>query len=193
MGVSLREYARRRGVSHVAVMKAIRAGRLTPEPDGTLDPAKADAQWDARTDPARRPEAPEDERAGTGQTPAASDSDKPGDEVAQVRSPAAAEPAAQGTGASFTQARTAHEIAKAQRARIEVQRLRAEVVDRGQATAEVFRLARRERDAWVNWPARVAALMAAELGLDAHVMQNVLEAHVRDHLNELAEIRPEFR
>ena len=193
MGISLREYARRRGVSHVAVMKAIKVGRITPEPDGSLDPVKADAQWDDQTDPARRPEAPEDERAGTGQTPAASDSDKLGDEVAQVRSPAAAEPAAQGTGASFTQARTAHEIAKAQRARIEVQRLREEVVDRGHATAEVFRLARRERDAWVNWPARVAALMAAELGVEPHAMQKVLETHVRDHLNELAEIRPDLR
>ena len=171
MGVSLREYARRRGVSHVAVMKAIRAGRLTPEPDGTLDPAKADAQWDENTDPAQRPEPP---------AARADEAPRPADSVPQG-------------AASFTQARTAHEIAKAQRARIQVQRLRAEVVDRGQATAEVFRLARRERDAWVNWPARVAALMAAELGLDAHAMQKVLEAHVRDHLNELAEIRPEFR
>ena len=175
MGVSLREYARRRGVSHVAVMKAIKIGRITQEPDGSLDPAKADAQWDANTDPARTPERSE---------PAA---EPPHEE----RTPAP-EPATQG-GASFTQARTAHEIAKAQRARIQVQRLREEVVDRGHATAEVFRLARRERDAWVNWPARVAALMAAELGLDAHAMQKVLEAHVREHLNELAEIRPEFR
>ena len=186
MGVSLREYARRRGVSHVAVMKAIRAGRLTPEPDGTLDPAKADAQWDARTDPARRPEPPEDESAQADDTAAA-------DTPAELRPPAPAGESAPQGAATFTQARTAHEIAKAQRARIQVQRLREEVVDRAQATSEVFRLARRERDAWVNWPARVAALMAAELGLDAHVMQNVLEAHVRDHLNELAEIRPEFR
>ena len=178
MGVSLREYARRRGVSHVAVMKAIKAGRLTPEPDGTLDPAKADAQWDARTDPARAPEGVAEERPPT---------EPPHEERAPT-----IEPAPQGA-ATFTQARTAHEIAKAQRARIQVQRLREEVVDRAQALAEVFRLARRERDAWVNWPARVAALMAAELGLDAHVMQKVLEAHVRDHLNELAEIRPEFR
>ena len=96
MGISLREYARRRGVSHVAVMKAIKVGRITPEPDGSLDPVKADAQWDDQTDPARRPEAPEDERTGTGQTPAASDSDKPGDEVAQVRLPAAIEPVPQG-------------------------------------------------------------------------------------------------
>ena len=180
MGVSLREYARRRGVSHVAVMKAIRAGRLTPEPDGTLDPAKADAQWDANTDPARTPE-----RSEPAEEP------PPTEPPHEERTPAP-EPATQG-GASFTQARTAHEIAKAQRARIQVQRLREEVVDRAQATAEVFRLARRERDAWVNWPARVAALMAAELGLDAHAMQKVLESHVREHLNELAEIRPDLR
>ena len=140
MGISLREYARRRGVSHVAVMKAIKVGRITPEPDGSLDPVKADAQWDDQTDPARQPEAPEDERSGTDQTPTASDSDKPGDEVAQVRLPAATEPAPQGA-ATFTQARTAHEIAKAQRARIEVQQLREEVVDRAHATSEVFRLA----------------------------------------------------
>ena len=186
MGVSLREYARRRGVSHVAVMKAIKAGRLMPEPDGTLDPDKADAQWDARTDPARRPEPPEDEPAQADETAAA-------DTPAEPRPPAPAGESAPQGAATFTQARTAHEIAKAQRARIQVQRLRAEVVDRAQATAEVFRLARRERDAWVNWPARVAALMAAELGLDAHAMQKILEAHVREHLNELAEIRPEFR
>ena len=114
MGVSLREYARRRGVSHVAVMKAIRAGRLTPEPDGTLDPAKADAQWDARTDPARRPEPPEDEPAQADETPRTSDPDKPGSVAAAARPAAAIEPAPQGA-ATFTQARTAHEIAKAQR------------------------------------------------------------------------------
>ncbi len=192
MGVSLREYARRRGVSHVAVMKAIRAGRLAPEPDGTLDPARADAQWDARTDPARRSGPPEDQPAQADETPRASAPDKPDDMAAAARPAATIEPAPQGA-ASFTQARTAHEIAKAQRARIQVQRLREEVIDRAHATSEVFRLARRERDAWVNWPARVAAPMAADLGLDAHAMQKVLETHVRDHLNELAEIRPEFR
>ena len=71
--------------------------------------------------------------------------------------------------------------------------LKGELVDRARATALVFRLAREERDAWVNWPARVAALMAAELGLEAHPMQKTLETHVRAHLAELAETRPEFR
>jgi hypothetical protein len=45
----------------------------------------------------------------------------------------------------------------------------------------------------VNWPARAAALMAAELGVEAATMQKALEKHVRAHLDELAEVRPEFR
>ena len=51
----------------------------------------------------------------------------------------------------------------------------------------------RSATAWINWPARVAALMAAELGVEAHPMQKVLETHVRAQLAELAEVRPEFR
>ena len=70
--------------------------------------------------------------------------------------------------------------------------MKGEVVDRARATAMVFRLAREERDAWVNWPARVAALIAAELGVEAHPMQSILETHVRAHLDELAEVRPNF-
>ena len=35
--------------------------------------------------------------------------------------------------------------------------------------------------------------MAAELGVEAHPMQKLLECHVRSHLAELAEVRPEFR
>jgi hypothetical protein len=71
--------------------------------------------------------------------------------------------------------------------------MKGELVDRARATALVFRLAREERDAWLNWPARVAALIAADLGSEAHAVQKLIEAHVRAQLGELAEIRPEFR
>jgi hypothetical protein len=74
-----------------------------------------------------------------------------------------------------------------------VAKVRDELVDRARATALVFRMAREERDAWLNWPVRVAALMAAELGVEAHPMQKALEAHVRSHLADLAEVKPEFR
>jgi hypothetical protein len=71
--------------------------------------------------------------------------------------------------------------------------MKGELVDRARATALAFRLAREERDSWTTWPARVAALMAAELGADPHALQTQLETHVRAHLAELAEVRPEFR
>ena len=49
MGLSIRAYAQHRGVSHTAVAKAIKAGRISKEPDGSIDPAKADAQWARNT------------------------------------------------------------------------------------------------------------------------------------------------
>lgn len=181
MGESVRAYARRRGVSHVAVLKAIKTGRISREADGTIDPAKADAEWEAQTQPTMRRKT----KAGAPKTAVS--------EPAATEPGAAAEPVSAPSGATFTQARTAHEIAKAQRTRIQVQRMKEEVVDRSRATALVFRLARQERDAWVNWPGRVAALMASELDVEPHAMQKVLEIHVRAHLAELAEVRPEFR
>jgi hypothetical protein len=45
------------------------------------------------------------------------------------------------------------------------------VVDRARATALVFRLARQEFDVWLGWPARVVAIMAAEVACGAHAMQ----------------------
>jgi hypothetical protein len=85
------------------------------------------------------------------------------------------------------------EAFKAQERRVRLQRMKGELVDRAKAVAQVFRLASDERDAWVNWPARVAAIIAAELEIDPHRVHTVLERHVRDHLGELAEVRPNLR
>ena len=187
MVLSVRAYARHRGVSHVAVMKAVRAGRIPQEADGTIDPAKADAAWEAQTDPAKRPASPK----AISPAPAATPRPVAPEQAAPSPPPQRDAPVA--AGASFAQARTMHEVAKAQRARIQVAKLKDEMVDRARALALVFKLARQERDAWVTWPARVAGQMAAEAGIDPHIMQTLLEAHVRAHLAELADLRPEFR
>jgi len=181
MGLSIRAYARHRGVSHVAVLRAAKAGRVYLEPDGTIDPAKADISWERSTDPGRSKAKPEKL--------------KPVAEAAMgsVRETLKEQGLPASGNVTFVQARTAHEIAKAHLARLRLQRMKGELIDRARATALVFRMAREERDTWVNWPARVAALIAAELGVEAHPMQKALETHVRAHLAELAEVRPEFR
>ena len=181
MGLSIRAYARQRRVSHVAVLKAVKQGRVTLEPDGTVDPAKADASWERLSDPARRKGTAEKLR------PVAEAA------VGSVREMLKEQGLPASGNVTFVQARTAHEIAKAHLARLKLQERKGELVDRASAAALVFRLAREERDAWINWLARVAALMAAELGVKSHPMQKVLETHVRAQLSELAEVQPEFR
>ena len=38
------------------------------------------------------------------------------------------------------------------------------------------------RDQWLGWPARVSALMAAELGVDSHKLEAMLTEQVREQL-----------
>ena len=49
MGVSLRAYARMRGCTEGAVRKAIAAKRITPNTDGTIDPERANQEWERNT------------------------------------------------------------------------------------------------------------------------------------------------
>ena len=49
--MSLRAYAKHRGVAMSAVQKAIRAGRIPTTADGKIDPAQADAEWARNTEP----------------------------------------------------------------------------------------------------------------------------------------------
>ena len=63
---------------------------------------------------------------------------------------------------SYLKARSALTVYQAQERQLAIQKKRGTLVDRARAEALVFRLARQERDVWVTWPARVAALMAAQ-------------------------------
>ena len=47
--VSLRQYAKHRGVSHTAVEKAVKQGRIHLTPDGRLDVEAADREWSRNT------------------------------------------------------------------------------------------------------------------------------------------------
>jgi hypothetical protein len=194
-GLSERQYAAHVGLSRGAIQKAKDAGRLVLFADGSIDAAASDERRAAMTDPARS-------RAAPKATAAPKPKLKPVPEAAvasvgeTLREEGLPAPVA-GGGTTFLQAKTANEVLKAQERRIRLQKLKGELVDKARAETLMFRLAREERDAWVTWPARVAALMASELAaaldeevtVEAALMQKVLEAHVRAQLDSLAEIR----
>lgn len=196
-GMSERQYAAHAGLSRGAIQKAKAAERLVLFADGSIDASASDARRAETTDPSKTRRTP---------TPRL----KPVPEAAvtavgdTLREQGLTAPAV-GGGTTFLQAKTANEVLKAQERRIRLQKLKGELIERARALSLVFRLAREERDSWVNWPARAAALMAAELSascsdatgqqiaVEPAAMQKVLEKHVRAHLDELAEVRPDFR
>ena len=188
-GLSERQYAARAGLSRGAIQKAKAAGRLALHADGSIDAVASDTLRAEATDPSktRKPPPPNFKPVPEAAVSAVGDT---------LREQGLAAPGG-GGGTTFLQAKTANEVLKAQERRLRLSRLKGELVDRARAETLMFRLAREERDAWVTWPARAAALMAAELTaaqgdgtcVEAALMQKVLEAHVRAQIDSLAEVR----
>ena len=203
-GMSEREYSAYVGLSRGAIQKAKETGRLVQHADGSIDAAASDARRAAMTDPAKQ-------RGKTSPAPS-SPKLKPVPDTAlsavgdTLREQGLVAPVT-GAGTTFLQAKTANEVLKAQERKLKLAKLKGELIDRDHAVGLVFRLARQERDTWVTWPPRVAALMAAEVAaevekqsgkpvrperpvmIEAAILQRVLEAHVRQQLDALADLR----
>lgn len=184
------------GLSHVAVQRATKAGRIAQEPDGSWDVAKVRANLFASSDPARK----------TGQMAAASTAPPPAPSPAAARVPPQPTPrpvpigavapvlgaldgAARAGSSTFNDARTANEVLKAQERRLRLDERKGTLVDKARAMMLVHRLAKEERDAILAWPSRVAAEMAAELGVDAHLLQTMMDARLREHLAERHDVK----
>ncbi len=176
MGISIREYARRRGVSDMAVRKAIKQGRIHKEADGTIDSERADKDWLTNTVSPQLKSVPKAALDAVSAT--LREDDKSTD----------------ASGNTYLEAKTANEIIKARINRLRYQQLKGELIARKLACDHVFQLGRQERDAWLTWPARVASQMAAEtVDLNqACQLQIVLERYVHEHLSALSEIEPDF-
>jgi pyruvate/2-oxoglutarate dehydrogenase complex dihydrolipoamide acyltransferase (E2) component len=157
--LSLRAYAKHRGVSLAAVQKAIHSGRITPTADGLIDSDRADAEWSAKTRPGQR-------RARAA--------------PAQPRETAEA-PAA---GLDYFRARAIRESYLARLAKIEFEERIAKVVDRDEVQVVAFTRGRVVRDNMLNIADRVAATLAAESDVDR--VHRILSDEIRMALDVLA-------
>lgn len=189
-GLSERKYATHAGLSRGAIQKAKAAGRLVLFADGSIDAAASDRKRATMTDPSKQRGTPKAKLKPVPDAAISAVGETLGEQGLSVP--------ATGGNTTFLQAKTANEVLKAQERRLKLQKMKGELVDKAHAKALVFRLAREERDAWINWPARAAALMAAELSaalseaeqdvtLETSLMQNILETHVRAQLSELGQ------
>jgi hypothetical protein len=84
--------------------------------------------------------------------------------------------------ALYYAARAKKEAALAGLRELDLQEREGKLVDAATVYDAVFRRFREERDALLNWPARVSALIAAEVGVEAGVLLVALEKHVREFL-----------
>jgi hypothetical protein len=176
---SQREVARRLGISHTALQKAQRAGRIAPEMDGAWDVEKVRARLADSSDPVRK--------TATLVQPAVAAPRPVASPVAAM--PPAADPLPRAAQNTFHDARTANEVLKAQERRLRLDERKGKLVDKARALLLVHRLAKEERDAILAWPARVAAEMAAELGVDAHRLQTMMDTRLRQHLAARHDVR----
>lgn len=191
--ISVREFARRENCSHTLVQKAIKLGRLKALPDGKLDPALVGTDWR------------ETNRRGGNQigNPVASVATKgrakktaaeavPVEAIDDAEVEDFVRRALRGEYAGYGEAETVKENGIAIKHMLEARKRAGELVDIDVAKSVLFECARQSRDAWLNFPARVGPLLAADLGVSAEAVIEALNAHVHQQLTELGEPEGDF-
>lgn len=161
-------YARHRGVSHVAVLKAIKAGRIVKEADGTIDPAKADAAWEQNTSQAQQRKPPHREADDERQT-----------------EPTASGATGIGGGPSYAQSRAIKEAYLARLAKLEYEEKSGAVVRADNVKVAWFNILRVLRDRILNLPDRLAPLLAAET--DPKKIREFLDSELRKIMTDAAD------
>ena len=167
--VSLRAYAKHRGVTLKAVQKAIQSGRIRTTSDGKIDVDQADADWVRNTGPR--------------QATIATSSPAPRRAQTQAETPLP-EPAAAGP-LDYARARAVRENYLARLAKIEFEERSGKLVSRDEVQVAAFNKFRTFRDGMLNIPDRVAAVLAAES--DPARVHEILATEIRKALLEFAD------
>lgn len=188
--VSIREFARLDGCSDKLVRRAITERKLTLSADQKLDATLAGSGW-RRTN--RRAAEGADKGADTGEmsAPARTGQGTPADPATLNDTDFIAEVLA-GRYFDVAMAERVKENGLAAKNLLAARKEAGDVVDLEVAEAVLFEQARAFRDAWQNWPNRVAPLIAAKLGIAVDPVLEALNEHVHQQLSDLGEPEGDF-
>jgi hypothetical protein len=159
MGLSIRAYAKHRGVSHSAVIKAIKAGRIKKEADGTINPSVADASWQENTFPDTSVD------------------------VEPKFNKTKSEPLVT-SGPSYAQSRAVKEAYNARLAKLSYEEKSGSLVRTDIVKVAWFNALRVLRDRVLNMPDRLAPILSAET--DIKIIRDLLDEDLRQILDDTA-------
>ena len=148
-------------------MKAIKTGRITPLPDGRIDPVKADREWEANTQPTQKQAA-----------------------TASAAQPAMApEPARAATTAPpYSVSRAQREAINARMAKLDLDERTGKLVSADEVRVAVFTIARQVRDRLQQIPRTLAPEIVATVVADPdpRAVEMLLDDAIRGALEELS-------
>lgn len=172
LGMSIAEYADHRGCSKGSVQTALRYGRIVKNQHGKIDPKEADRMWAENT--RSRPLGVPDGRSHR-LTPHGSGN---------------------GSGHLSEEEQRVKELQISKmtvdtlKARMQLDEAQGRLIDKEAAGNLLFVWCRTERDSWLAFPARFAAVLAEDSGADTGRLTRSLDKYVRIYLRELASAHP---
>ncbi|RDU99221.1 hypothetical protein [Trinickia dinghuensis] len=179
--VSFREFAKLANCDEKQVRRAVTAGKLTPDGDNKLDPALVDSGW-RRTIRSSKAVAdtPQVSAKSVRTERVVSEDDTPTEAAAKIV-------IAMGAEHDLKEALRIKENFNALLKQLEYGQKAGSLIELAIARTVLFDAARAARDSWMNWPMRVGPKIAADLGLEADRVTQVLIEHVHSQIADLGE------
>lgn len=195
--ISMREFARRENCSDTLVRRAVKQGRLKVSKDGNLDEKLVGTAW--REANAKGANTGANRGANTANSSQGVRSSQFAAEevVPEVRDDESLADAAlrivdEVELLDYASALQKKENYLALLRQLEYEEKSGSLVQLATAEAILFEEFRAQRDAWLNWPTRVGPLLAAELGIEADRLTEVLTAHVHKQIAQLGQPEANF-
>ena len=166
MELSIRAYAKHRGVTEGAVRKAIKQGRISKKDNGKIDPNLADKEWSRNTDPAQIKKTENQELAQ--------------EKINNISTPSSPLSA----GPSYQQSRAIKEAYNAKLTRLQFEKESKKLISVDEVKISAFNAARMTRDRMLNIPDRVIPALVGKT--DIFEMKEILKTEIVKALEELS-------